>query len=285
MGVYASNNVCVKDIILQASMVLQNYQNLKEITSNIFHIVAFGVGFKCPHKINLNTQCHPPDRPGRTDRPTDPIADAQRTFDRPKLKYDKQCRKKILPQVTLFQAEVSSYKVVLGLTAATLVNKSPIKECLLIFASWHSLCRVSQQYQVSKLFSFSKLYVAMKSLLCFQNIYLCIPKYSQSIGQSRNSYTFSTMPIMLFSPVSNCGDQSLGVLDNLNLMILSVIIVNSVEKSVTIRGVTVTVKAPKPDRAVIRQLRQSQNLRLVCRNVTGMIYLQFYSNNASSHLP
>ena len=38
-------------------MVLQNYQNLIEMTSNIFHIVAFGVGFKCPRKIHLNTQC------------------------------------------------------------------------------------------------------------------------------------------------------------------------------------------------------------------------------------
>ena len=37
-------------------MVLQNYQNLIEMTSNIFIIVAFGVGFKCPSKINLNTQ-------------------------------------------------------------------------------------------------------------------------------------------------------------------------------------------------------------------------------------
>ena len=37
-------------------MVLQNYQNLIEMTSNIFHIVAFGVGFKCPRKIHLNTQ-------------------------------------------------------------------------------------------------------------------------------------------------------------------------------------------------------------------------------------
>ena len=37
-------------------MVLQNYQNLIEMTSNIFHIVAFGVGFKCPRKIYLNTQ-------------------------------------------------------------------------------------------------------------------------------------------------------------------------------------------------------------------------------------
>ena len=40
-------------------MVLQNYQNLIEITSNIFHIIAFGVGFKCPRKIHLNTQCPP----------------------------------------------------------------------------------------------------------------------------------------------------------------------------------------------------------------------------------
>ena len=37
-------------------MVLQNYQNLIEMTSNIIDIVAFGVGFKCPCKIDLNTQ-------------------------------------------------------------------------------------------------------------------------------------------------------------------------------------------------------------------------------------
>ena len=54
MGVYAYKNVCVKDII--SSMVPQNYQNLIEITSNINDIVAFGVGFKCPRKIHLNTQ-------------------------------------------------------------------------------------------------------------------------------------------------------------------------------------------------------------------------------------
>ena len=36
-------------------MVLQNYQNLIEMTSNINDIVAFGVGFKHPRKIHLNT--------------------------------------------------------------------------------------------------------------------------------------------------------------------------------------------------------------------------------------
>ena len=30
--------------------------DLKEMTSNIFYIVAFGVGFKCPRKIHLITQ-------------------------------------------------------------------------------------------------------------------------------------------------------------------------------------------------------------------------------------
>ena len=35
-------------------------QHLIEMTSNIIFIVALGVGFKCPHKIHLNTQC-PPD--------------------------------------------------------------------------------------------------------------------------------------------------------------------------------------------------------------------------------
>ena len=32
------------------------------MTSNIIDIVAFGVGIKCPRKINLNTQCPPPPR-------------------------------------------------------------------------------------------------------------------------------------------------------------------------------------------------------------------------------
>ena len=37
-------------------MVLQNYQNVTEMTSNMIYIVALGVGFKCPCKIHLNTQ-------------------------------------------------------------------------------------------------------------------------------------------------------------------------------------------------------------------------------------
>ena len=56
VNIYASRNVCVKVIDSRASMVLQNYQNLIEMTSNIFHSVAFGVGIKCPRKIHLNTQ-------------------------------------------------------------------------------------------------------------------------------------------------------------------------------------------------------------------------------------
>ena len=38
-------------------MVFQNYQNLIEMTSNIIDVVAFAVGFKCPRKIHLSTQC------------------------------------------------------------------------------------------------------------------------------------------------------------------------------------------------------------------------------------
>ena len=37
-------------------MVIQNYQKLIEITSNVIYIVALGVGLKCPLKIHLNTQ-------------------------------------------------------------------------------------------------------------------------------------------------------------------------------------------------------------------------------------
>ena len=36
-------------------MVLQNYQNFTEMTSNMIYIVAFGVGLKCSCKIHLNT--------------------------------------------------------------------------------------------------------------------------------------------------------------------------------------------------------------------------------------
>ena len=40
-------------------MVLQNYQKFIVLTSNMIYIVALVVGFKCPHKIHLNTQCPP----------------------------------------------------------------------------------------------------------------------------------------------------------------------------------------------------------------------------------
>ena len=56
VGIYASKNVCVKDIGSRASMVLQNYQNLIEMTSNMIYIVVLGVGLKCPRNIHLNTQ-------------------------------------------------------------------------------------------------------------------------------------------------------------------------------------------------------------------------------------
>ena len=36
-------------------MVLQNYQNIIEMTSNMIYTVALGGGFKCPRKIHLNT--------------------------------------------------------------------------------------------------------------------------------------------------------------------------------------------------------------------------------------
>ena len=66
-------------------MVLQNYQNLIEMTSNIFHIVGFGVGIKCPHKMHLNTQCPPPLR--RHSLWTDPYADFTKTKSLRNCKY------------------------------------------------------------------------------------------------------------------------------------------------------------------------------------------------------
>ena len=56
VGIYASRNVCVKDIDSRASMVLQNYQKFIVLTSNMTYIVALGVGFKCPRKIHVNSQ-------------------------------------------------------------------------------------------------------------------------------------------------------------------------------------------------------------------------------------
>ena len=50
---YAPENVCVKDIDSQASMVLQKYQDFTEMTSNMIYIFAFGVGLKCPCKIQV----------------------------------------------------------------------------------------------------------------------------------------------------------------------------------------------------------------------------------------
>ena len=37
-------------------MVLQNYPNFTEMTSNMIYIIAFVVGLKCPRKVHLNTQ-------------------------------------------------------------------------------------------------------------------------------------------------------------------------------------------------------------------------------------
>ncbi len=51
-----SRNVCVKDIVSGSYFMLKNYQHFIEMTSNIIHIVALGVGYKCPHKIHLSTQ-------------------------------------------------------------------------------------------------------------------------------------------------------------------------------------------------------------------------------------
>ena len=58
VGIYGSVKDAkgVKDIGLWASMVLLNYQNFIEMTSNMIYTVALGVGLKCPRKIHLNTQ-------------------------------------------------------------------------------------------------------------------------------------------------------------------------------------------------------------------------------------
>ena len=38
-------------------MVLQNYQNLMEMTSNMIYTVALDVGLKCPRKTHFKKQC------------------------------------------------------------------------------------------------------------------------------------------------------------------------------------------------------------------------------------
>ena len=55
----APRDVCVKDIGSQASMVLPNYQNFIEMTSNMIHVVTLGVDSKCPRKIHLKTHSSP----------------------------------------------------------------------------------------------------------------------------------------------------------------------------------------------------------------------------------
>ena len=50
--IYASK-ISVKDIGSRTSMVLQNYQKIIEIASNMIHSVALVVGFKCPRKISF----------------------------------------------------------------------------------------------------------------------------------------------------------------------------------------------------------------------------------------
>ena len=60
IGIYASRNVCAKDIGSWVSMVLQNYQHFIEMTSNMIYFAAFGGGLKYLRKIHLNTQCPPP---------------------------------------------------------------------------------------------------------------------------------------------------------------------------------------------------------------------------------
>ena len=55
-GIFVLLQVSVKDIGSGASMVLQNYKNFVEMTSNMIYIVALGIGLKYPSKIHLNTQ-------------------------------------------------------------------------------------------------------------------------------------------------------------------------------------------------------------------------------------
>ena len=44
LDIYAPKNICVKDIGSWLPMVLKNYQNFIEMTSNMIYIVEFGVG-------------------------------------------------------------------------------------------------------------------------------------------------------------------------------------------------------------------------------------------------
>ena len=56
LNIYAPTNISVKDIGSWACMVLQNYQNFTEITSNMIYIIEVGAGLRYPRKIHLNTQ-------------------------------------------------------------------------------------------------------------------------------------------------------------------------------------------------------------------------------------
>ena len=47
------------------------------MNSNMFYVVALGVGFKCPRKIHLNTQCPPPLKKMMTSYMNDPFSAAE----------------------------------------------------------------------------------------------------------------------------------------------------------------------------------------------------------------
>ena len=46
----------VSKILAHRRLVLQNYQNFTEMTSNMIYIIEVGAGLKYPRKIHLNTQ-------------------------------------------------------------------------------------------------------------------------------------------------------------------------------------------------------------------------------------
>ena len=54
---YALMNLEISVSKILAHGTIQNCQSFIVMTSNMIYIVALGSGFKCPHKIHLNTQC------------------------------------------------------------------------------------------------------------------------------------------------------------------------------------------------------------------------------------
>ena len=108
-------------------MVLQNYQNFTEMTSNMIYIVAFVVGLKCPRKTHLNTQC--PLRPLPAPSVPSALLSCSRCFKASKIQSAPYCT--ILETAKLKCCEGAKFQRHLIVESQLLLRISEITPCTL----------------------------------------------------------------------------------------------------------------------------------------------------------